>query len=214
MCFGTPATCKRLHPGNQPAKPLEGARAVRRMSPLRVGEAANEEVHNGQVHIPWTQDSGRSSTATGLPNRQESGELVGQALAEAISVAAVVVALGGVVVSILVHRSNVGRSEQHESDLRIASVVKAYLGFVNHHPRLDTGPSAFVRAGAKNLKSSEEVREAARGIGISTSYHPFGRKRREEVMAYDDLLGVIQDLDATASNWNEVCEGRGIPFDD
>ena len=136
------------------------------------------------------------------------------AIGIAIGVAAIVVALGGVVVSILIHRSNMGGSEQHESDLRITSVVEAYLGFVNHHPRLDIGPSAFVRAEAKNLKSSEEVREAARGIFVSTSYHPFGRKRREEVMAYDDLLGLIQDLDATASNWNEVCEGRGIPFND
>ncbi len=126
----------------------------------------------------------------------------------AIGVAAVVVALGGVVVSILVHRSNVRRSEREASDARINSVVLRYI-------ESGSAPRAFVLAGVKNLQTSEEIREAVRRIEgrVGSNAQPLGGKRRRSIMEYDDLLGLFHSLDAIASNWNEVLDERGIALD-
>ena len=117
---------------------------------------------------------------------------------------------------IVIHRSSVQRSEPKESDQRIDSVVTECVRLVGGPAHLDSpGPGAFIRAGAKNLKSSDEIRQTVDRIEASLGEHesPLGRKRREDAIAYDDLLGLIQDLNADASNWNQVCDSRGIPED-
>lgn len=129
----------------------------------------------------------------------------------AIGVASVVVALGGVVASILLHRSDVRRSGREASDARINSVVLRYIESLKY----GSGPMAFVLAGVKNLQTSEEIREAVRRIegSVDSNAHPLGGKRRRSIMEYDDLLGLFHSLDANALNWNEVLDERGVALD-
>ena len=131
-----------------------------------------------------------------------------------ITLAALVVGGISLIVTMLIHRSDVERGERQQSDQGLDSVVEEYLRLVGDPAPVDTGPKAFVRAGAKNLSSSDEILEAVHRIEARLGtplHHPFGGRRRKGVMAYDDVLGLIRDLTHTASNWDQVCDERKIP---
>ena len=105
--------------------------------------------------------------------------------------------------------------KERRSNQRIDAVVTNYVRFVGKPRPHPSGPLPFVRAGAKGLETSNEVRRAAERIEDRLGHRlsPFGEKRHGGLKAYEDLLGLVRALDEEASNWDQICEERGIQTD-
>jgi hypothetical protein len=102
------------------------------------------------------------------------------------------------------------RERRNKREDRISRVVAAY-GRIAHETRYMGGLRGFVRAGAKTLRSSNEVHEAVKQIvgRYGTSPHPLD-PNHEGVAKIDDLWGLIQEVDPDQPDWSSVYEKRGF----
>ena len=127
--------------------------------------------------------------------------------------AAVIIGILGVLVSVATYYlgRRAGR-EEREADAREARVerlVDEYCRMALGRPRLDSGPSALIKAGVAELHTNDEVREALRRISQRGTGHPLGSKA-EEMVQLDLLEGfrefVKQGRSKRYLDGEEFCE--------
>ena len=92
---------------------------------------------------------------------------------------------------------------------RVKGVMDEYVKLAYGRPVLDSGASAFIRAGARSLKNDREVRTAVNELMYrygSVGRHPLGSQTREILMKLKDLRAFLDELGDDAEHFEDVCE--------
>lgn len=104
----------------------------------------------------------------------------------------IIISLIVIIISIFAYRHSINVSK----DNRINSVVDGYFKLAHNHPMLDSGISAFKKAGICNLKNDKEIKEAIIKVANREQKHPLGK--------YEEMILDVKNVKEFFMRWDST----------